>query len=93
MNSVRYQPGVRNWMNSICYQPGIRDRVSSICYQPSCRTDFCGVGIRDVGAKSGTYEQECEREQNGELNRTHEPSSEIKSEPGDENSRCWKTHE
>jgi hypothetical protein len=31
-----------------------------------------------VGAKNGAYEQECEREQNGELNRTHKSSSEIK---------------
>src|ERR1700722_10071905 len=48
------------------------------------------VCIRDVGAKSGAYEQECVREQSSELNRTHEPSSELVGN-GDENSRRWKS--
>src|ERR1700744_1191940 len=80
-------------MAAVCYEPRVGDWMNSIGCKPGCRAGFCNVGIRDVGAKNGAYEQECEREQNGELDRTHEPSSEISSEPGDENSRRWKIHE
>jgi hypothetical protein len=81
MSSVGYQPRIWNWMSSVGYQPRIWNRVSTIGYQPwiwnrvnsiggepRCRAKLCTVCIRDVGAKSGACEQECEREQNSKLN-------------------------
>src|SRR5579871_5493642 len=93
MSTVGYEPWIGNWMSTVGYEPRIGGRVGTIRSEPRCRAGFCSGGIRDVGANGGAYEQECERKQNGELDRTHEPSSEISSGPGDENSRCWKTHE
>jgi hypothetical protein len=91
VSTVSDEPGIRNWVSSVRYQPRIRNWMSTVGHD-RCRAWFCTVSIRDVGAKSGAYEQESEREQNGELNGTHEASSELLG-PGDENSRSWKIHE
>jgi hypothetical protein len=91
MSSIGDEPWIWDWMSSVRYQPRIRNWMGTVGHD-RCRARFCTVCIRDVGAKCGAYEQESKREQDDELNRTHEASSELLG-PGDGNSRRWKIHE
>jgi hypothetical protein len=74
MATVGYEPRTRWWMTTVGYEPRTRWWMTTVGCEPRCRTGFCTVGIREVGATSGAYEHEREREQNGKLDRTHEPS-------------------
>src|ERR1700722_4017665 len=82
MSAVGFEPRTRWRMSAVGFEPRNRWRMSAVSGEPRCRAEFCRVGLGTRGAKSGAYEHACERKQNGELNRTHAPSTEIRSDTG-----------